>query len=210
MAHKTYKVKKGDCISSIAYKHGLFPDTIWDDLKNSELKDQRKDPNLLMPGDVVYVRDKEERQESGATEQLHRFRRKGVPEKLVIQFKVNNKPRADEAYVLEIDGMLSDGMTDGDGKVDVWIPPNAKKGKIVFREKGDEYALELGHLDPIDELSGVQERLQNLGFYDGRIDGEMNEDLRQALLTVQERHDLEPTGEPDEKTLEKIVQEHGS
>lgn len=70
MAHKKYKVKQGDSICSIAFEHGLFPDTIWNDAKNSSLKQERKDPNVLYPGDVVYVRDKEEKQASCANSTL--------------------------------------------------------------------------------------------------------------------------------------------
>ena len=79
-----YTVKQGDCISSIAQKHGLFWDKVWNHPKNANLQERRKDPNVLSPGDVVFVPDKDEKEESGATEQRHRFKRKGVPEKLRI------------------------------------------------------------------------------------------------------------------------------
>lgn len=141
MAHAAYKVKLGDCISSIAFKHGLFPGTVWDDPKNSKLKEERKNPNILAPGDVVHVRDIEEKEEDCASEERHRFRKKGVPEKLIVQFKIGDKPRADEDYVLDIDGALSEGKTDKDGKIDIWIPPDAKKGKITFREGGASTSL---------------------------------------------------------------------
>ena len=114
-----YKVKQGDCISSIAYRYGFFPDTIWNDPKNSELKQKRQDPNVLAPGDLVYIPDKRIREVSGATEQRHRFRKKGVPEKLVVQFKNNDEARANEAYVLDIDGQLTEGKTDGEGRVEM-------------------------------------------------------------------------------------------
>ena len=79
MAYKKYIVKQSDCISSIAFKYGFFPDTIWNDSKNSKLKQDRKDPNVLLPGDEVYIRDKEEKEESCASEERHSFRKKGVP-----------------------------------------------------------------------------------------------------------------------------------
>ena len=77
-----YTVKQGDCISSIAQKHGLFWDKVWNHPKNSRLKEQRKKPSILYPGDVVFVPDKDKKEESGATEQRHRFRKKGAPAKL--------------------------------------------------------------------------------------------------------------------------------
>ena len=210
MAYKKYIVKQGDCISSIAFKYGFFPDTIWDDSKNSKLKQDRKDPNVLKPGDEVYVRDKEEKEESCASEKKHRFKRKGVPERLRIQFMdEEDKPRANEAYVLEIDGELSEGQTDGDGKVEIPIPPNAKKGKISFRDSGDEYELDLGDLDPITETSGIQARLSNLGFYKGDIDGKMSEELERAIHKFKEAKELEPNGRLDETTRSKIKEAYG-
>lgn len=210
MAYKKYTVKQGDCISSIAFKYGFFPDTIWNDSKNSKLKQDRKDPNVLLPGDEVYIRDKEEKEESCASEKKHRFKRKGVPERLRIQFMdEEEKPRANEAYILEIDGDLSEGKTDKDGKVEIWIPPNAKEGRITFRDSGEEYELELGELDPVTEITGVQARLSNLGFYEGEIDGKMSEELENAIRDFQDNKDLDPTGKLDESFRQKLKKVYG-
>ncbi len=193
MAHRKYKVKQGG---------GADP-------KNRELKQERKDPNVLLTGDVVYVREKEEKEESCAAKQRHRFRRKGVPEKLIIQFKRQGEPRADEEYTLDIDGSLSDGKTDGDGKVEVTIPPNARKGKIVFREAGDAYDLDLGNLDPVTEVAGVQGRLRNLGFYAGAVNGKNSPELELAIRSFQEAEGLKITGKPDDSTRKKIEDAYG-
>ncbi|UCE46828.1 MAG: peptidoglycan-binding protein [Phycisphaerales bacterium] len=207
--YREHTVKQGDCISSIAFKYGMFPDDIWNDSKNRQIKEQRKDPNVLMPGDVVYVREKEEKEVSCASEQRHRFKRKGVPEILRMRFLSGGEPRADKDYVLDIDGTLFDGKTDKDGKVEIAIPPNAKQATILFRESGVEYKLKLGNLDPITEISGVQGRLKNLGFYPGPIDGNMSDQLEQAIRDFQERNNLEPNGSLDENTRNKIDKSSG-
>ena len=209
MAYRKYMVKQGDCISSIAFKYGFFPDTIWNDSKNSKLEQDRKDPNVLKPGDEVYIRDKEEKEESCASEKKHRFKRKGVPEKLIIQFMCDGEPRANEAYVLDIDGALSEGTTEKDGKVEIAIPPNARKGTISFRDSGDKYELELGDLDPITEISGVQGRLKDLGFYDGPVDGQVSPKLCQAITAFQKSKNLEETGKLDESTRNNIQESFG-
>jgi len=167
-----HTVKQGECITSIAFKYVLFADTIWINLKNSKLKQNHKDPSVLLPDDVVYLRKKEQ---SCTSEQHPSFRRKNIPEKLIIQFNINGEPRTSKAYFLNIDGDLSEGETDGDGKVSFSIPPDTRKGTILFHESGDEYKLNLGHLDPITEISSVQRQFRNLDFYSGRKNGEMSE-----------------------------------
>lgn len=210
MAYKKYIVKQGDCISSIAFKYGFFPETIWNDSKNSELKQERKDPNVLLPGDEVYIRDKEEKKESRPPEKRHRFKRKGVPEKLRLQFlDEEDKPRANLHYTLEIDGEFSEDKTDKDGKVEISIPPNAQAGSITLTESGEEYELQLGDLDPVTEITGVQARLRNLGFYEGEIDGKTSEELEQAIKDFQKEKGLDPTGKLDESFRQKLEKAYG-
>jgi len=210
MPYKKYIVKQGDCISSIAFKYGFFPDTIWNDSKNSKLKQDRKDPNVLMPGDEVYIRDKEEKEESCASEKHHRFKRKGVPEKLILQFKLNGELRSDEPYIVDIDGMISEGKTDKDGQAEIPIPPNAVKGKISFKDTGDEFDLELGHMNPVSETSGVKARLHNLGYDCGPVDETLDEKTEEAIKAFQQDIGLSVSGEVDQATRDALVREHGS
>ncbi len=203
-------VKQGECISRIAFEYGFFPETVWNHPDNKDLKELRKNPYVLMPGDVVVIPDKRVKEVVKQMGQRHTFRRKGVPEKLVMKFTRGDDLRANEKYVLEIDGRRIEGSTDGGGVVELDIVPNAKNGKITFVEEGDEYELALGHLDPVTELSGVQGRLRNLGFYHGPVDGEMTEELEEAIRIYQERNKLEPTGKVDDALKSNLQSAHGS
>jgi N-acetylmuramoyl-L-alanine amidase len=207
-----HKVKQGDCISSIAEKYGLFWEKVWNHSNNAELKDKRKDPNVLYPGDVVFVPDKEDKEESCSTEQRHRFRAKGVPALVrLVLVDDESEPRKDEPYILEIDGELYSGTTDNDGKIEHRIRPNAREGKLLFGAEGEEeYLLQLGNLDPVEEISGVQERLQNLGFDCGKIDGHMGAKTESALRAFQKKYQLQVTGQPDEATRQKLKGLHES
>jgi len=208
MAHTAYTVRQGDSISSIAYEHGLFPDTVWNDAKNEELKQKRKDPDVLLPDDIVYLKEKELKEESCSTEKRHRFRRKGVPAKLQVQLMEEGKPRANLQYILEIDGSPIRDKTDGQGWIKHFIPPNAKKALLHI---GNEtITLEIGYLEPVAEISGVQERLANLGFNCGEPNGILDEKTGAAIRNFQAEYNLKVTGEPDQATRAKLEEVHGS
>jgi len=211
MNYEEYIVKQGDCISSIAFERGFFPETIWNDPKNESLKQERKNLNALLPGDVVFIREKEEKKETVAYQKRHRFKRKGVPEKLVIRFMKDDKPRAAEKYELDIDGKKTEGETDDDGYIKAVISPDANLAIITFMKTGEEYSLQLGHLDPVTVISGVQGRLDNLGFYSGPVDGNLNEALTKAIKEFQEKYlsKEQATGELNELTQEKLRQTYG-
>lgn len=205
-------VRQGECIESIALAAGYLPDTLWNHPDNAQLKRERKDPSLLLPGDRVQVPDPRPKQESAADGQKHRFHRKGLPSKLRVRILRDGEPRKNEPYTLNIDGRLSQGSTDGDGVVEVPVPPNAQQGTlIVGQDEKDQqkFELRLSGLDPVASITGVQQRLGNLG-YPCPASGVLDEPTRSALADFQRAFDLEATGEPDRKTRDKLAQEYGS
>jgi len=205
-----YQVKQGDCISSIAFDHGFFPDTIWEHPNNAELKKKRQDPNVLMPGDVVVVPDKRLKEVNEPTNQVHKFRCKNTPEKLKLQLFIAGEPRANEEYALEIDDLKFSGKTNSQGRIEQSIPPNAKKGRLLFGNGTEIYQLLLGNLNPSDEITGAQGRLRHLGFYFGSLDGKMSPEFIHAVQEFQISKDLEPNGELDSQTVNALKDSYGS
>jgi hypothetical protein len=207
-----YEVQQGDCIASIADAHGLFWQTIWNDPQNADLKRVRKNPNILFPGDRVHIPEKDLKWQSRPTEQKHQFVRLGVPEKLEIVVKSADEARANEKYRLVIDGKEFTGQTDGNGRLKQSIPPGSKMGVLTVGEGAAEQAFEikLGHMDPIDEISGLQGRLNNLGFDCGEENGELNDVTVAAMQAFQAKAGIPVTREPDQATRDALASEHGS
>lgn len=204
-----YEVKQGDCISSIAYEYGFFPETVWNHPSNAELKNKRKDPNTLCPGDVVVVPDKREKIITKPTGEMHKFRLNNTPALCSLQIFDQDDYRANQKYELEVDGIIYKGTTDSQGVLRVGIPPNAKTGKLSIGEDESkaEFNLQFGFIEPPTEMRGVQARLNNLG-YECRINGRMDDDTRRALREFQFANGLQETGEIDQATLQKLDELH--
>ena len=82
---KRHQVKQGDCISSIAEENGFFWETVWNHPENKELKELREDPNILFPGDIVFVPDIRPKEVSEPTNQVHKYQVKNAPAKLTLR-----------------------------------------------------------------------------------------------------------------------------
>ncbi len=205
-----YTVQAGDCIDSIALAHGLFPDTIWNEPANAALKNGRKDQNVLAPGDVVVIPDKRVKEHKAATNKVHAYRRKGVPKLFRVQVKLpSGAPLKGKPYELAIDaGPATPGSTDGDGWVQRYIPPDAREARLAVA--GVAWTFELGQLDPVSEVRGIQGRLRALRYYRGEVDGTLGDDTVAAIKAYQMVHDLEVTGTVSDALRRLLVEENGA
>jgi hypothetical protein len=75
---RSYIVIQGDCLPSIAAREGFFWDTIWNASSNAELRETRKDPAVLFPGDEVSIPDKRKKTAPVSSGRVNRFRIKGI------------------------------------------------------------------------------------------------------------------------------------
>jgi hypothetical protein len=243
-------IQQGECVFSLSYENGLFWRTIWNHSNNSELRRLRPDPNILYPGDVLFIPDRTPKEVSAATDQRHRFCRKGVPAKLRLRLmeerppedqgdaaqsgaevsetgdadvsieyparqvvQRQDEPLANVPYRLLIDGRQTEGQTDGEGRIEASIPPNAREGTLTLRpgtEQQRVIPLQLGHLDPLDTVPGIKERLGNLGFECGDREEEETPEYSAALSAFQEKHGLQVTGILDAATRDALRSTHES
>ena len=201
-------VSQGDSIPSLAKEYGFFPDTIWNHGANAALRAKRKSMNQLYPGDKVFIPELDKRIENRPTDNLHKFKRKGVPAKLKMQVMLLGEPRKNEPYVLQIDGKVYNGTLDGEGKLEQYIPPDAKGGELLLSGGKESIPVQIGYLNPVAELSGVQQRLNNLGFFCGNEDGTLDDMTKEAIANFQQRNGLPVTGKSDGATQAKLQELH--
>jgi N-acetylmuramoyl-L-alanine amidase len=203
-------IRQGDCLTSIALARGFDPQTLWDHPGNAELKEQRKSPHALLPGDQLEIPPLEEREEGVATGSVGRFKLKVGPVKLRIRLTKLAEPRANEAYELIFEEQTITGTTDGDGWIDQPIPAAATRCTLSLTEGSELYELMLGHLDPHDSPSGIQQRLRALGFYFGKVDEDVGVHTQAALRRFQTKQGLDVTGEADDATVDALRDAYGS
>src|SRR5690349_22189598 len=89
-----YVIQQGDYVPKIAADRG-FSDfkTIWDHPRNAELKSLRTTPNVLLPGDKLFIPEREVRTEARPTDAKHEFVLSGKPLKLrVVIHDMEDKP----------------------------------------------------------------------------------------------------------------------
>jgi hypothetical protein len=202
-------VAPGECIMSIAAEAGLFWQTVWNHPQNASLKDARGTPNQLIAGDRVHVPPLELRLEDAATEQRHKYKKKGVPIDVEFELREQDKPLKGVRYILTIEGRTQEGHVPDDGIVRAKMYPTDRAGvlRVGMAPREKVYPLEFGHLDPADTPSGAIERLKHLGYLSGD-DGE--EEFKPALRAFQGEEGLNATGELDRKTADKLAHVHGS
>ncbi|HYC91261.1 MAG TPA: peptidoglycan-binding protein [Thermoanaerobaculia bacterium] len=196
-------VQSGDTVESIAFTHGLFWETVWNADENAELRKLRE-PNILVPGDVVVVPAKRPGVVTVATGKLHRFRRRGVPSVLNVRLLDDGVPRAAVAWTVEAGGRTVTGTTDADGWIHCYLMPDVKAGVLRLDATGESWEFDIGNVAPPGTTEGVQTRLHNLGYYSGAITGRFDEATIEALRRFQRDAELPDTGAADEATVAKL------
>jgi Putative peptidoglycan binding domain len=208
-----YTVKRGDDIMSIAAENGFLWDTIWNHPDNAQLKRLRPDPGILFQGDIVVIPNPTLRSETAPTDQLNKF----VKRTVLVQVRLRlldykRQARVNVRFVANVDGVVIKGQSDGDGYITLTVQPTAKKLilKVTDGKRTEEYKLPLGYIDPIDELSGVQQRLVNLGYPCAPEEGTLGDLTRISVSAFQKEMNLDVNGELDDTIRQKLKETHGS
>jgi hypothetical protein len=213
-----HTVKPGEYLAKIAAQYGFRNySTIWDHPNNAALKEQRENPNVLMPGDTVYIPNKEQKQVIVATTQRHRFQ--VATPKILLRVALKNfddQPLADTECELQVEGKTYHLTTDSDGLIEQEIPATAENAGLTFTDPMiplDIQVIKIGHLDPVEENSGQRARLSNLGYYLGSLDNPSDDDEAQLRVAIEEfqcDNGLPATGAGDFATQAKLAEVHGS
>ena len=224
-----YTVEQGDYLQKIASSHG-FNDykEIYKHPENSEFRKKRPDPNIIFPGDEIYIPENSEcRQYKSNQSYVIKVKKKSFLFKMqlkaslnkilsIVKYEISTDGGAQNTYAKQYSSadrhtqsLLSKGIIEEE----ILLKEETAVIKIWLKEEnGDEsfsFDVKFGHLDPPEEVTGIQSRLHSLGFYGGRIDGDIGEKTRSALCRFQKENSIDVTGEPDGQTI-KMIKKHYS
>ena len=209
-------VNQGDHLSRIAKQYG-FADyrTIWNHPENAELKRARVNPHVLHPGDRLFVPERQIREESGATDQKHQYvvHKPPLMLRLVLE-NVYEEPIANARCELRGD-VEAEVTTGDDAEVERTISPLVRNLRLTIRDaqtaiRDVALPMRVGDLDPVEETSGQQARLNNLGYHTGPVGRPDERLLKLAIEEFQCENKLVVDGICGPNTQRKLKEVHGS
>jgi N-acetylmuramoyl-L-alanine amidase len=209
-------VRQGDCLVSIAKKYGISDwGTIYNHRQNSGFRKKRPNPNVIYPGDRLFVPEKEQKWEEGNTNRRHRFRAKGTKGVLrIILRDTDEQPYANKRFSLQVNELTFEGRTNGEGLLEQTVPSDRKEGQLyvwLSDNPGSEpmtWSVRIGHLDPKEYNTGIKGRLANLGYLANDPGNKMNQATKESIRAFQADQGLPVTGEIDEATRNKLIEKH--
>jgi len=207
----THRVKKGEWIGSIAAQGGHTSwETVWDHPKNAKLR-KRREPNLLVEGDRVWVPEVEPKELSGESETTHEFRVERDKSRLRIGF-------IEMQVYLDLFGPIEYKLTAGkheqEGQIttegqEIEIPLGLAVEEATLTLDGWQCLLDVGRLDPIKRLSGMQARIANLGWEVGPIDNLIGKRTRRGTRDFQGYYEIGVDGKIGNETRGKAKEIYG-
>jgi N-acetylmuramoyl-L-alanine amidase len=213
----THIVVQGEYLSQIAAKNGFASiKPIWDDPGNAALKAKRPDPNVLLPGDQIVIPALEGKTKSAATGSVASFEL--LEDNLTLRVRLlgmGDKPLAGRSCVLAVGGTTLPLVTDARGVIEHPIGVSTSAAELTIGDPDQQETtlvvkLDVGHLDPVSEVSGQKERLRNLGYFSDPLAGDdPDQELRNAVEEFQCDHKLAVDGKCGPGTQAKLREVHG-
>ena len=216
----THIVEQGEYLSLIARRYGFANwKTIWEHPENAALRKNHPNPNVIHAGDRIFIPDKRPKEEVCGTGETHHFRMQ-LPGRILLRLVVRDHdqlPLADQPYKLTVGEQVFAQKTSPDGVIEHWVPVGETTGSLTLEQFGLSWPVQIGNLDPLRHeengesiATGVQGRLNNLGFPCGPVDGVIGPRTSAALKRFQRRilgRD-DANGELDGDTLDALMKHH--
>jgi N-acetylmuramoyl-L-alanine amidase len=214
-----HTVAQGETLLRIAKQYGYQTSkALYNHPSNAEFKALRPDPNLIYPGDKITIPPKKEKFIPLRTNSINSFVVQNEKEYFRLQIiHEDGDDITGKRIVITIGSQTIDTVLPSNGLIEVELnESDSLTGQVDLYLKEDQnspsesFTAQVGHLDPIDTLSGVQARCNLLGFDCGTVDGINGSKTKAGVRDFQYEHDLEVDGIAGAKTKAKLQQVFGS
>jgi N-acetylmuramoyl-L-alanine amidase len=213
-----YAVQQGDRLPTIARAQGFLRwQTVWEFAANADLRKLRGTAHILLPGDKVAIPSQLSRKAEVPGGQAE-YVVQSAAEVLRVRFAgVKSSDESPVTFRATPDtGDAVEGSLPADGQLEVDLPPATSKVHVELSRADSEeeqpflsHDFTVGGLDPSDTTSGIQARLQNLGFYQGPLSGSLDDDTRAAISHFRWARLGDQKDEVDDDLLAALHATHG-
>lgn len=230
---RPYLVRQGDYMTKLALRFGFDALAVWASPRNRALREKRRSPELLAPGDIVYLPDSRREGLPLQSAVTNRYRARVPTVRLRVALRTPAEALANEPFVVEgLHGPLLalgggaqkpalgrcsiryEGASDGEGVATFEVPITIDRVWLSLPGRGLRIQVRPGHLDPENEPSGLRQRLVHLGFLSPGVEQLTEEErsalIADALLRFQRSRGLQPTGLADDATVNELRRAHGT
>lgn len=233
-----HEVQDYEDVLTIAVSYGISDwKAVYDHEKNAEFRQKRPDPHILYKGDKLWIPEMDPKVFRVQANRAHRFTLYYPKALICVALRDDfGRPYGGVRYEIWIgdkkfdpDGAGAELRTGDDGLVQHLVPVAPQVDVRVWydddnedddEDDNDESDVEQpeyetisimpGHLDPVDTVEGIQDRLISLNYHCGDDPhGEFGDGTRDALFRFQDDIGAIPTGESDDFTREKLVEAFG-
>ncbi len=214
-----HTVAQGETLLRIAKQYGYQTSkALYNHPSNAEFKALRPDPNLIYPGDKITIPPKKEKFMPLRASSINTFVVQNEKEYFRLQVSYDDGDDiTGKRVVLNIGSQTIDTVLQSDGLIEVELNNNdALTGNVDLYLKAGEttptksFAVQIGNLDPIDTLSGVQGRCNMLGFNCGKVDGINGAKTKAGVREFQQAQQLQVDGIAGPVTKSRLVYVYGA
>lgn len=125
-------IREGEFLVQLATRYGFDPNAVWQHPKNAPLVAKRTDPNILAPGDVLFIPQSGPGEPEVVMGQVNRYRVTIPTTQLRWKLQGQSQRLANAHFLVMGAYRPIEGTTTGEGLVDVHVPVTARRLTLVF------------------------------------------------------------------------------
>lgn len=214
----THTVKQGENLGKIArqYKIGDWKE-IYLHPSNADFRKKRPNPNIICPGDALFIPEQKSQRVTVRTGAGHRFVVCRAYEELKLRLVddegnllANLKTRFD------LGAGPQTAITDSRGMLTIQVDdPELQELRLeLFADEDTEtashhYDIKLSHLDAADTLAGLQGRLNALGYDCGVVDGIYGNQTKAGIMSYQQHKGMTVDGQASAAIYAAVAKDYG-